>query len=170
MKIFLIGYMASGKSVVGEQLAQLLNYRFVDTDQWIEARSCKTIPQIFTEDGEASFRAKEKECLEFLMDQENLVVATGGGTPSFHQAMELMNELGETVYLKANLQTLSARLWDEKSDRPKLNQCQSREQLMDFISEHMSQRKMVYEQCKHIVSVDDQSIEQIAKKIKSLLI
>jgi len=162
--------MASGKSVVGEQLAQLLNYRFVDTDQWIEARSCKTIPQIFFEEGEASFRTKEKECLEFLMDQAYLVIASGGGTPCFHQAMELMNELGETVYLKANLQTLSARLWDEKSDRPKLNSCQSREQLRDFISEHLSQREVVYEQCKHIVSVDDQSVEMIVKEIKSVLV
>jgi shikimate kinase len=170
MKIFLVGYMASGKSVVGEQLAQLLNYRFVDTDLWIEARSCKTIPQIFTEDGEDNFRAKEKECLEFLMDQENLVVATGGGTPCYHQAMEFMSELGETVYLKANLQTLAARLWDEKSDRPKLNSCKSREQLMDFISEHLFQREMVYEKCIHSVSVDGKSVEQIAQEIKYLLI
>jgi len=162
--------MASGKSVVGEQLAQLLNYRFVDTDQWIEARSCKTIPQIFSEEGEASFRAKEKECLEFLMDQEYLVIASGGGTPCFHQAIELMNELGETVYLKANLQTLADRLWDEKSDRPKLNSCRSREQLMDFISEHLSQREMVYEKCQHTVLVDDQSVEMIVKEIKSVLV
>jgi len=162
--------MASGKSVVGEQLAQLLNYRFVDTDQWIEARSCKTIPQIFSEEGEASFRTKEKECLEFLMDQEYLVIASGGGTPCFHQAMELMNELGETVYLKANLQTLADRLWDEKSDRPKLNSCRSREQLMDFISEHLSQREMVYEKCQHTVLVDDQSVEMIVKEIKSVLV
>ena len=104
------------------------------------------------------------------MDQENLVVATGGGTPCFHQAMELMNELGETVYLKANLQTLAARLWDEKSDRPKLNSCKSREQLMGFISEHLSQREMVYEQCIHTASVDGESVEQIAQEIKSILI
>jgi len=84
--------------------------------------------------------------------------------------MEFMSELGETVYLKANLQTLAARLWDEKSDRPKLNSCKSREQLMDFISEHLSQREMVYEKCIHSVSVDGKSVEQIAQEIKYLLI
>mgnify|MGYP006220766721 CR=1 FL=1 len=162
--------MASGKSLVGKQLAHRLNYRFVDTDQWIEERSCKTISVIFTEESEASFRAKEKECLEFLMNQDNLVIATGGGTPCFNQAMELMNELGETVYLKANLQTLAARLWDENSDRPKLNSCQSREQLVGYISEHLSEREMVYEQCKHMVSVDNQSAEIIVKEIKSVLV
>lgn len=170
MNVFLIGYMASGKSVVGERLAQILNYRFVDTDKWVEARFCKTIPQIFAEDGESNFRTKEKECLEFLVDQENLVIATGGGTPFFNQGMELMNELGETVYLKANTQTLAARLWDEKSNRPKLNSCKSIEDLNHFISEHLSQRELVYEKCRHTTSVDEKSVEQIAKKIKSLLI
>ena len=162
--------MASGKSLVGRQLAHRLNYRFVDTDHWIEERSCKTISAIFTEEGEASFRVKEKECLEFLMDQDKIVIATGGGTPCFHEVMELMNELGETVYLKANVQTLAARLWNEKFDRPKLNFCQSRIQLVGFISEHLSEREMVYEQCKHMVSVDNQSVEIIVKEIKSVLI
>ncbi len=162
--------MASGKSVVGELLAQQLNYQFVDTDQWIEARFCKTISQIFLDEGEDSFRAKEKECLDFLLDKEHLVIASGGGTPCFHQAMGLMNEFSQTVYLKANIQTLATRLWDEKSVRPKLNSCQSREQLMDFISEHLSQREMVYEKCIHSVSVDGKSVEQIAQEIKYLLI
>ena len=79
MKVILIGYMGSGKSVIAKRLAQLLDFRFIDTDEWIEARSCKTIPQIFSEEGEASFRAKEKECLEFLVDQEDIVLATGVG-------------------------------------------------------------------------------------------
>ena len=162
--------MASGKSLVGTQLARRLNYRFVDTDHWIEERVCKTISEMFTEEGEASFRAKERESLEFLMDQDNIVIATGGGTPCFHQAMGLMNELGETVYLKANIQTLAPRLWNEKLDRPKLNFCQTREQLVDFISEHLSEREMVYKQCKHILSVDNQSVEIIVEEIKSVLV
>ena len=70
MKIFLIGYMASGKSVVAEKLSQLLDFRFVDTDKWIEARCCKSISEIFSDHGENFFREKEKECLEFLIDHQ----------------------------------------------------------------------------------------------------
>ena len=72
MKIFLIGYMASGKSVVAEKLSQLLGFRFVDTDKWIEARCCKSISEIFSDHGEIFFREKEKECIEFLMDHQDL--------------------------------------------------------------------------------------------------
>ena len=99
MKIFLIGYMASGKSVVAEKLSQLLGFRFVDTDKWIEARCCKSTSEIFSDHGEIFFREKEKECIEFLMDHQDIVVSTGGGMPCSNHAIELMIELGETVYL-----------------------------------------------------------------------
>ena len=62
--------MASGKTVVAEKLSQLLGFRFVDTDKWIEARCCKSIPEIFSDHDEAFFRKKEKECLEFLIDHQ----------------------------------------------------------------------------------------------------
>ena len=71
--------MASGKTVVAEKLSQLLGFRFVDTDKWIEARCCKSIPEIFSNHGEIFFRENEKECIEFLMDHQDIVIATGGG-------------------------------------------------------------------------------------------
>lgn len=161
--------MASGKSVVGERLAQILNCRFVDTDQWIEARFCMTIPEIFSEKGEISFRAKEKECLEFLMDKENLVIATGGGLPCHNDAMELMNEMGETVYLKASVETLTPRLWKEKGNRPKVSSLKNDDQLMKFISSHLLERKPLYEKSKFTIPVDKKNIEVIAQEIKRVL-
>lgn len=157
--------MASGKSLVGASLAQQLNFRFVDTDQWIEARLCKNISEIFSEEGEDFFRAKEKECLEFLVDKENLVIATGGGMPYYNDAMELIKELGETIYLKANIDTLGTRLWNEKEGRPKLSTLENEEQLNMFVTEHLSQRASVYEQCNAIVCVDGKSVEQISEEI-----
>lgn len=161
--------MGSGKSVVAECLAKSLNFRFVDTDKWIEARVCKTIPNIFSEDGEQLFREKEKECLEFLVDQDNLVIATGGGMPCFNSSMDLMMELGETVYLEADTQTLTTRLWNEKSGRPKLNSLSTKEELKSFISKHLSKREGYYKKCKHIVDVDEKSVEMIVEEIKSIL-
>lgn len=169
MKVILIGYMGSGKSVIAKRLAELLDFRFIDTDEWIEARSCKTIPQIFSEEGEASFRAKEKECLEFLVDQEDIVLATGGGMPCFNQSIDLMLELGETVYLNATVDTLVARLWQGRSGRPILKDFKHKDELQDFISDHLSNRISFYERAKHIVQVDDKSVEQIAQEIKSLV-
>ena len=61
MLVFIVGYMGAGKSSVGAALAKALNFRFVDTDDWIEARCCKTITQIFNDLGEKEFRGMEKE-------------------------------------------------------------------------------------------------------------
>lgn len=166
MIVFLIGYMASGKSVVGRQLAHSLGCRFVDTDEWIEARTCKTIPQIFSEDGEDFFREKEKECLEFLLDKDNMVIATGGGMPCFNDSISLMNELGETIYLSAQKQTLVNRLWTEKSNRPKISSCNTQEELTNVVSKHLSERGEFYKQSKYTMAVDDKSVLQITLEIK----
>ena len=170
MKIFLIGYMASGKSVVAEKLSQLLGFRFIDTDKWIEARCCKSIPEIFSDLGEAFFREKEKECLEFLVDHQDIVIATGGGMPCSDNAIELMIELGETLYLEAEVSTLISRLWNEQSERPMITDIQTKEDLHRFISNHLSQREEYYKKCKHIVCVDGKSVEEISKEIKRILL
>ena len=170
MKIFLVGYMASGKSVVAEKLSQLLGFRFVDTDKWIEARCCKSIPEIFSDLGEAFFREKEKECLEFLIDHQDTVIATGGGLPCSNQAIEFMIELGETVYLEAEVSTLITRLWNEQSGRPMIPNIETKEDLNEFISKHLSEREECYKKSKHFICVDGKSVEEISKEIKRILI
>ena len=162
--------MASGKSVVAEKLSQLLDFRFVDTDKWIEARCCKSISEIFSDHGENFFREKEKECLEFLIDQQETVIATGGGMPCYDNSIELMIELGETIYLEAGVSTLIPRLWNEQSGRPIINDIESKEDLHSFISNHLSQREEYYKKCKHIVCVDGKSVEEISKEIKHILL
>ena len=162
--------MASGKTVVAEKLSQLLGFRFVDTDKWIEARCCKSIPEIFSDHDEAFFRKKEKECLEFLIDHQDIVIATGGGMSCSDNAIELMIELGETVYLKAEVSTLISRLWNEKSGRPMIPDIETKEDLHRFISNHLSQREEYYKKCKHIVCVDGKSVEEISKEIKHILL
>jgi len=162
--------MASGKTVVAEKLSQLLGFRFVDTDKWIEARCCKSIPEIFSDHDEAFFRKKEKECLEFLIDHQDIVIATGGGMSCSDNAIELMIELGETVYLKAEVSTLISRLLNEKSGRPMIPDIETKEDLHRFISNHLSQREEYYKKCKHIVCVDGKSVEEISKEIKHILL
>ena len=162
--------MASGKTVVAEKLSQLLGFRFVDTDKWIEARCCKSIPEIFSDHDEAFFGKKEKECLEFLIDHQDIIIASGGGMPCSDNAIELMIELGETVYLEAEVSTLISRLWNEKSGRPMIQDIETKEDLHRFISNHLSQREEYYKKCKHIVCVDGKSVEEISKEIKHILL
>lgn len=166
MRVFLVGYMGAGKSSVGAALAKVLNSRFVDTDDWIEARCCKTITQIFNDFGEKEFRAKEKECLEYLIDQDDFVLATGGGLPCYNNLMELMNEMGETIFLDASLETLLKRLELENQQRPLLH---SNQNLSEIITSQLAQRKPIYNTAKHILQVNDRAILSIAQELQYIL-
>jgi len=161
--------MGSGKSAIAKELARLLSCRFVDTDTWIEGRRCKTISEIFQEEGDESFRTLENECLEFLMGQENMVIATGGGMACHHHNIDLMNEMGATVYLNASVDLLTDRLWKEKQERPKLVNCHSKADLNSFVSTHINTRLADYQKSIHTVTIEQQSIQDIAEEIKSIL-
>ena len=117
-KIFLTGYMGSGKSSTGKLLASQLDYNFIDLDKFIEKEYKMTIPEIFSSKGEKEFRAMEHNCLKKVVEKENTVVACGGGTPCYYGNMELMNNNGTTVYLKMSVDTLVNRLLHAKDKRP----------------------------------------------------
>ncbi|MEK6616439.1 MAG: shikimate kinase, partial [Bacteroidota bacterium] len=124
MKIFLIGYMGSGKSTVGKRLAEKLsrkeetNFDFIDFDKHIEKGTGKTITEIFASDGEEKFRMLEYEYLKKLLNKENSVISLGGGTPCFHNTIQLINKNGISVYLEMSLNALVARLSKAKNKRP----------------------------------------------------
>lgn len=166
MRVFLVGYMGAGKSSVGAALAKVLNSRFIDTDDWIEARCCKTITQIFNDLGEEEFRAKEKECLEFLIDQDDFVLATGGGLPCHNNLMELMNEMGETVFLDATEETLLKRLEFQTEQRPLLHSNQS---LSKIITSQLAERISTYACAKHTLQVNEKPILSIVQELQFLL-
>lgn len=166
MRVFLVGYMGAGKSSVGAALAKALNFRFIDTDDWIEARCCKTITQIFNDLGEEEFRAKEKECLEFLIDQDDFVLATGGGLPCHNNLMELMNEMGETVFLDATEETLLKRLELQTEQRPLLHSNQS---LSKIITSQLAERISTYASAKHTLQVNEKAILSIVQELQFLL-
>ncbi|MED9996215.1 MAG: shikimate kinase, partial [Paludibacteraceae bacterium] len=80
-RIFLVGYMCAGKTTIGMALAQKLGYRFIDLDQYIEQQQGKSVSAIFAQNGEAYFRKLESQALTDMFLLNNVVVATGGGTP-----------------------------------------------------------------------------------------
>ncbi len=117
--VFLVGFMASGKSCVGRQLAERLDWDFVDLDSKIEAREGRTIPEIFRERGESGFRRAETEALLELtsnLDRET-VVALGGGA-FVHAGNRNLLEPWPSVFLDAPVDELWRRALDDATERP----------------------------------------------------
>ncbi|WP_302480373.1 shikimate kinase [Polynucleobacter antarcticus] len=100
--IFLIGLMGAGKSTVGKLLAKKLDRRFLDADHVIEERCGVKIPIIFEMEGEAGFRKREAQVINELTNEQDLILATGGGAVLFPENRRLLSERGTVIYLHAN--------------------------------------------------------------------
>ncbi len=155
MRIFLIGFMGSGKSTLGRRLAARLNCPFVDLDHAIEAQEGQSISEIFAERGETAFRALEHQrLLEAIERHADGVFSTGGGAPCYHNHMELMNRVGLTIYLRMEPAMLFSRLEKGRAHRP-LIAGKSDEQLRAYIADTLSAREPCYRQAR--VTVDHQA-------------
>lgn len=147
MKVFLIGMPGAGKSTLGRKLAAELNLPFFDLDTEIAKAANSTIPEIFRKNGEAYFRKLESEVLKTVVfSAENLVIATGGGTPCFHNNLKFMNEKGLTVYLKASLATLTNRLLKSGLTGRPLFQNKTKDDLCQFLVATLAKRVTFYTQ------------------------
>lgn len=150
--------MGSGKSTIGRLLANTLKTRFIDLDHEIESAEKKTITEIFALYGENVFREMENNYLKKLFDNNNQVIAVGGGTPCFHNNMDLMNENGKTIYLKMGTQALLDRFSSlsaqAKQSRPLIAN-KTKKELEDFISLTLQKREPFYEKAKIVVFNED---------------
>jgi shikimate kinase len=129
--IFLIGFMASGKSTVGRALSREIGASFFDTDAEIEAREGMSIAEIFRQRGEAYFRRCESRVLEELSATcrgGHRVIATGGGLPCSEDNMSLMNRRGLTVYLRTTIDDIMSRVV-RVQERPVFDRSGNREAL-----------------------------------------
>lgn len=151
-RIILVGYMGSGKTTVGRQLAMALGLSFYDLDWYIEMRYHRTVAQIFAERGEEGFREIERNMLHEVAEFEDIVLSCGGGTPCFYDNMDYMNSLGDTVYLQATPEVLSMHLKMGKVERP-LIKGKSEEELIQYIKESLKTREPFYSKAKHTLDV-----------------
>ena len=157
-RIFLIGYMGSGKTSMGIKLAENLGLTFVDMDHHIEEKYHKTVSQIFEESGQDAFRKMEQNCLHEVAEFENCVIATGGGAPCFFDNMEFMNTHGLTVYLNLSAEQLATRLELSRAGKRPLIANKQGDELRQFIGEGLSAREAFYKQAKVSVSGSDEEI------------
>lgn len=168
MKIILIGYMGSGKTTVGKQLAQSLHLPFKDLDMELESLEESSISDIFSERGEIYFRKKEGEILKkLLQNEEDFVLSTGGGTPCYGNAIDEMLAAPYTtvVFLKTPISALSNRLFLQRSTRPLIAHLDSEEALSEFIGIHLFERSTYYVKAHLIIDTAGKSIAQVSEEI-----
>lgn len=168
MKIFLVGYMGCGKTTMGERLSAALGLEFIDLDDHIVESEGRTIPQIFKDEGEAGYRGLERRCLKNIVNYEDeVVVATGGGTPCFYDNMAVMNAEGLTIYLQMDVKSLSYRLEHSKSERPLLGDLMVAD-LEDFVRTHLEERKHFYEEARLTIpgmAFSDKKLQSLVESI-----
>ena len=183
MIITLTGFMGCGKSSVGRCLSELLCCPFMDLDAVIEEAQGRSIPEIFTTDGEAAFRMMELHALSQIIEAQQLrnstvsypsaagtanndkvVVALGGGAVMTKECAELVREKTFCIYLRASVDTLVSHLENEAAGRPMLQGASLRTR----IEELMDLRSSTYEATAHdIIDTDGKTIEEIAAEINS---
>ncbi len=148
MRIFLIGFMGSGKSYVGKRLAAQLQYTFYDLDELIEQETGTTIRDIFTGQGEDWFRQLESRVLRRSLLHERAVISCGGGTPCFFDNMRWMNQHGITIWLNPPVKVLYQRLQRKPHKRPLLAGLTSEQAWMSFLETKLAERIPFYSQAK----------------------
>ena len=174
--IYLIGYMAAGKTTVGKRLAERIGWHFVDLDDAFLQIHGYTPNEYIRQFGIDAFRRKEKYVLEDIADMspyENVVYATGGGYPCYEDNMECLAELGTSIYLRWEARDLAKRLMlTDLSERPVL-QGRTEEELLSFISPQLAAREEYYLKADHVVDApgftedaDEQLVDSILAMFK----
>lgn len=153
-RIYLVGYMGSGKSSALKQLGKLLSWETYDLDHLFEEKYKISVQDFFHKYDEAAFRKLESQLLKETAKYENAVIATGGGTPCFYDNMEWMNANGTTVFLKVSFKTAVVRLLNSKKKRP-LIEGKSEEQLLEYVERHYGERMPFYEKAQITVKGED---------------
>ncbi len=157
--LILVGFMGCGKSTIGHHLHKELQYPHLDTDQLIEQREGKSIPQIFKEKGEAHFRTLETQLLEELVQAQPQchIISTGGGLPLKPENRALLQQLGFVIWLDAEPDAIFERV-SRNQNRPLLKTANPRETVLKLLSD----RRPIYEESSHIkIKTDSLNFSEI---------
>lgn len=168
MKISLIGYMGSGKSTIGPKLALLSGLDYYDLDAEIEKHTGYTITETIFNKGELYFRKVERQKLEEILQKDNFVLSTGGGTPCYYDNIDLINKSSLSVYLQYGVPKLFERLAGNSNQRPLIAHLEG-EPLREYIGKHLFERSAYYEKATLIMNGSKMSEDEIIEEIKTYL-
>ena len=164
-RIYLIGFMGSGKTTHGKKIARMMGYDFLDMDEWISEKEEKTIPEIFAEEGESRFRELETAAIKATNQLQQVVIATGGGLPCHGNNMQMLKDSGLTIYLKLTPVALLSRLKESKTKRPLL-EGKSEEEMFATIREMLTEREPWYNQADMTIDGLDRVTERVVNAIQ----
>ena len=165
MRIYLIGYMYSGKTPIGHKLAQRLGYRWADLDQVLETTFHTTIPIFFKRYGEEAFRKIEQKLLHDTAQQDDIVISTGGGTPCHFDNMQWINHHGTSVYFDVSPETLLRRAAQSKKVRPVLAGMTA-DGRNEYIRQQLAARMPYYQKAQIVFPADDPDLDQLVQMLK----
>ena len=163
MNITLIGFMGTGKTVVGRRLAERLRRRFIDVDAWIEARERQSVSEIFRRYGEPRFRRLERAAIARLVRESNAVLATGGGAVMDSANLAQLKRTGPVICLSASPRTILQRL-GRAENRPLLAQTDQRQ-----LTALLRRRSAAYAQADWAVDTTDRSVSDVVRLIQEHL-
>ena len=164
LNLYLVGMMGTGKSALGQPLAEALGYRFIDADSTVEQAAQRSIGEIFASDGEASFRAIETAVLNQIASWHSLVVATGGGVVTRQENWGHMRQ-GVVIWLDAPTELLLARIAADPTPRPLMQQPDPAARLSELLGE----RQPLYAQADLHIKQQGEPPEQVAALVLEAL-
>ncbi|TNE79315.1 MAG: shikimate kinase [Bacteroidetes bacterium] len=165
MKVFLIGFMGSGKSYWAERLSEQMSIPHYDLDEIMETKYGMRISEMFESWGEAEFRTRESETIRSFAFSDG-ILACGGGTPCFHDTMDFLLSEGMVVYLKASVPVLYQRLFELRKHRPVLAQVQD-ENLESSIAKLLEKRAQFYAKAHVTIDTANSTIEEVIHILNS---
>ena len=165
-RIFLVGFMGSGKSTLGRRLKTEMDWAFIDLDDYFEARHKTTIKQFFSQYGEMAFRQEEQKMLKEVITKDKVIIATGGGTPCYFDNMALMNAHGLSIYIKLPVDTLVDRLSGPRQVRP-LVMGKSGDDLRSFVSDKLAEREKYYNKARVVVDAEVLGVDGFKRVIEA---
>ncbi|MBX2975496.1 MAG: shikimate kinase [Ignavibacteriaceae bacterium] len=163
-RIFLTGFMGSGKSTLGQIIANTLGWNFLDLDKEIEKKVGKSITDIFRDEGESKFRSIESDVLKQTSKLEDSIIALGGGTFTTDENISIIKSLGKSIYIKSKPEDIYVRL-RFKTNRPLFQgldqRILSKEEALQKISFLMSAREPFYSKADIVFSVDNSNVGKV---------
>ncbi|MDH4227430.1 MAG: shikimate kinase [Deltaproteobacteria bacterium] len=163
MNLILTGFMGTGKSTVARRLAAVLSMRHVDTDDMVEASAGRKIKDIFASEGEAAFRALEREALKDALLGDGAVVSTGGGALVTAESRAIAKTRGTVVCLTATVETILKRV-GRNDERPLLKG--SPDDVRARITELLDAREEAYLDAHIVVDTTSKSVDEVISEIR----